>query len=368
MAKTRRRARPSPTRAAQPARAAAKATAAPAGPLTLAQARALSAPVAPAGAARRARAAIGAAPTTPADVGRERRRLEVERRKEQRRRTHEYTATLRLLKTHGVKAPAGAARARGAAAPAAITTPLQVFAEGDSWFEYPKPFFGGGVIPRLENLIGVPILNLAKAGDEVRFMLGVDERKELIARLRNGCPAGGPWDALLFSGGGNDIVDDPMCLWVRDFVPNVPPASLIHQARFDTALALVRAGYEDLIAVRDAVSPTTHLVFQCYDFALPDGRGICNMGPWLKPTFDLRGFPNQTTRFAVVKAMLQQFALMLQTLAAGHPGISVINGQGLLAPQTSSWDNELHPEGAGFAKHAALFRTTLRAVFPGRVF
>ena len=199
-------------------------------------------------------------------------------------------------------------------------------------------------------------------------MLGVEERKELITQLTNGCPAGGPWDALLFSGGGNDIVDDPMCLWVRDFVPNVPPASLIHQARFDTALALVRAGYEDLIAVRDAVSPTTHLVFQCYDFALPDGRGICNLGPWLKPTFDLRGFPSQATRFSVVKEMLQQFALMLQTVAAGHQRVSVINGQGLLAPQTSSWDNELHPEGAGFAKHAALFRTTLKAIFPGRVF
>lgn len=351
------------TRAARPARAAAT----PAGPLTLAQARALAAPVAPAGAARRVRA-VAAAPTSPADVGRERRRLEVERRKEKRRRTQEYAATLRLLKTRGVKAPAGAARARGAAAAGVIAAPLQVFAEGDSWFDYPKPFFGGGVIPRLENLIGVPILNLAKAGDEVRFMLGVDERRELITQLTNGCPAGGPWDALLFSGGGNDIVDDPMCLWVRDYDPAVPPANLIHQPRFDTALALVRAGYEDLIAVRDAVSPATHLVFHCYDFALPDGRGICNMGPWLKPTFDLRGFPSQATRFAVVKAMLQQFALMLQTLAAGHAGVSVINGQGLLAPQTASWDNELHPEGAGFAKHAALFRQTLKAVFPGRVF
>ncbi len=367
MAKTRRARKTAratkTTRAARPARAAAT----PAGPLTLAQARALAAPVAPAGAARRVRAAA-TAPTSPADVGRERRRLEVERRREKRRRTQEYTATLRLLKKRGVKAPAGATRARGAAAAAVVATPLQVFAEGDSWFDYPKPFFGGGVIPRLENLIGVPILNLAKAGDEVRFMLGVDERKELITQLRNGCPAGGPWDALLFSGGGNDIVDDPMCLWVRDFDPAVPPESLIHQPRFDTALALVRAGYEDLIAVRDAVSPTTHLVFHCYDFALPDGRGICNLGPWLKPTFDLRGFPSQAARFAVVKAMLQQFALMLQTLAAGHQRVSVINGQGLLAPQTSAWDNELHPEGAGFAKHAALFRQTLKAVFPGRVF
>ncbi len=366
MAKTRSRQTGKTSRRARPAaRAAVLST----GPLTLAQARALTAPLAPAGVSRRARAAAGVARPTPADVGRERRRLEVERRKEKRRRMQEYTATLRLLKKRGVKAPARRARLRGAAAATGvIATPLQVFAEGDSWFDYPKPFFGGGIVPRLENLIGVPILNLAKAGDEVRFMLGVDERLELIEQFTDGCPAGGPWDALLFSGGGNDIVDDPMCLWVKPFDASVPPESLIHQARFDTALALVRAGYEDLVVVRDEFSPTTHLVLQCYDFALPDGRPVCNFGPWLKPTFDLRGFPSFAARFAVVRAMLEQFALMLQTLAAGHPRVSVINGQGLLPKQTASWDNELHPEGAGFDKHAALFRQTLKAIFPGRVF
>ena len=158
---------------------------------------------------------------------------------------------------------------------------------------YPVPFFGGGIIPRLENRLGVPILNLAKAGDEVRYMLGVEERRLLTEHLTNGCPAGGPWDVLLFSGGGNDIVDNPMALWIRDWDPAIPPVKLIHQPRFDTALALVRAGYEDLIALRDQLSPGTDLVFQGYDFAIPDGRGICGYGPWLKPTFDLRKFPTR---------------------------------------------------------------------------
>ena len=46
-------------------------------------------------------------------------------------------------------------------------------------------------------------------------MLGVEERAILTEHLTNGCPAGGPWDVLLFSGGGNDIVGNPMALWVR---------------------------------------------------------------------------------------------------------------------------------------------------------
>jgi len=209
-------------------------------------------------------------------------------------------------------------------------------------------------------------LNLAKAGDEVRYMLGVEERIILTQQLTNGCPAGDPWDVLLFSGGGNDIVDNPMALWIKDWDPAVPPISHIHKPRFDNALALVRAGYEDLIDLRDQLSSGTHLVFHDYDFAIPDGRGVCGFGPWLKPTFDLRKFPLGPARQAVVKAMLLDFAAMLNTLAAA-PKVTFINGQGTLTPKPSSWHNELHPSKAGFEKFADLFEAKLKVLFPDRV-
>ena len=229
------------------------------------------------------------------------------------------------------------------------------------------PFFGGGIIPRLENKLGVPILNLAKAGDEVRYMLGVKERKLLIEQFTKGCPAGGSWDAMLFSGGGNDIVDNPMALWIKDYNATLPPAALIHQARLDAALALVRAGYEDLIALRDSLSPQTRLFLHGYDFAIPDGRGICHLGPWLQPTFDLRGFPTQASAFAVTKILLQQFAAMLQSLELSHPNVTFINGQGTLKPQPSSWHDELHPSKNGFKTFAALFHQAIKTAFPTRV-
>ena len=204
-----------------------------------------------------------------------------------------------IMKRRGARrrAPAaGAARRRGPGTAPTSFRPLQVFAEGDSWFDYPVPLFGGGIIPRLQSRLGVPILNMAEAGDEVRFMLGVEQRRRLVDCLQEGCPAGGPWDVLLFSGGGNDIVDNPMALWVREWRSGQSAAQLIHQPRFDMALAMVRAGYEDLIALRNELSPTTHIVFHQYDFAIPDGRGICNKGPWMQPTFALRRFPDGTAR------------------------------------------------------------------------
>jgi hypothetical protein len=350
-------------------KAVARAKAAPAtGPVTLDEARALAEAKQPKLAARAVRK-TAAPPASPAAVGAEREKLREERREERARRVREYKATMAIMKRRGARRPrpkaAKAADGEPTAKGGGSFDPLQIFAEGDSWYDYPVPFFGGGIIPRLEDRLGVPILNLAKAGDEVRYMLGVEEREVLAEHLTDGSPVGGSWDVLLFSGGGNDIVDNPMALWVRDFNPAIPPAAHIHQARFDAALALVRAGYEDLISLRDKISPTTHLVFHGYDFAIPDGRGICGFGPWLKPTFDLRKFPTRAAMEAVVKAMLEQFAVMLTSLAG--PTVTFINTQGTLVPQPSSWHNELHPARAGFGKFADAFQLKLKALFPDRV-
>lgn len=335
-------------------RKAAKPQAAATGPVTLEEARALAIARSPAAAA-----GLVTPTPSPAEVGREREKLEAEQEAERRRRIREYTVTLDIMKRRGVKGLS----AVGGAAP----QPLQIFAEGDSWFDYPVPRFGGGIIKRLEKRIGVPILNLAKAGDEVRFMLGVKERQIISEQFTKGCPAGGPWEAMLFSGGGNDIVDNPMALWIRNFDPAKPPALQIHQPRLDAALAVVRAGYEDLITMRDELSPSTHLFFHAYDFAIPDGRKVCHLGPWLQPTFRLRRFPDLASGTAVTRVMLEQFAAMVQSLVGVHQKVTFINGQGTLAPVKNSWHNELHPSKDGFNKFADLFRDRLRQVFPGRI-
>lgn len=339
-----------------------------AGPVTLAEAKALARTTRPAVAKSAVRKAL-TPPATHATVAAERARLRQQHRDELADRVREYKATMAIMKKRGARAPQTKSVAKSAGAPAAKAAsfaPLQIMAEGDSWFDYPFPGFGGGIIPRLEKRLGVPILTLAKAGDEVRYMLGVEERRLLTKHLREGCPADGPWDVLLFSGGGNDIVDNPMALWIRDFDTMASPGELIHQQRFDAALQLVRAGYEDLIALRDLWSPSTQLVFHAYDFAIPDGRGVCFLGPWLKPTFDLRGFPNLAARSAVVKIMLQQFATLLTALATKQ-NVTFINGQGTLSPAPSSWHNELHPARGGFDQFADIFREKIKALFPNRV-
>lgn len=336
-------------------------------PLTLEEAQALARAKRPVRAVRR----VGAqtVPPSPNVLGKERQRLERKEDQERALARREYVDTMKLLKARGVRRKAtgvGGERMAAARKAPVVFKPLQVMAEGDSWFKYPVPLFGGGIVPRLQKRLGVPILNLAAAGDEVRFMLGVKQRARLVQSLAGGCPAGGSWDVLLFSGGGNDIVDDPMALWVRDWRKGASPQALIHQPRFDAALAQVRAGYEDLIALRDALSPSTHLVFQEYDFPLPDGRGVCNHGPWLKPTFDLRKFPTQAEGQRVIKAMLEQFATMLRTLTTNQK-VSVVGTQGTLSSNATAWHNELHPAKQGFETVADKFQQHLKTLFPNQI-
>lgn len=350
-------------------RSGTTAAVAPSGPVTLEQARALAQAKSPKRALRRAMA--GPEPLIEKEFGDNRDELRQQQEDVREQRKREYRDTIRIMKQRGAKAPPAKAEVPGRRRAVSLTPktfdPLQAFAEGDSWFDYPVPFFGGGIIPRLESRLGVPILNLAKAGDEVRFMLGVEQRKRLIQTFKEGPPAGGAWDLMLFSGGGNDIVDNPMALWIRDWDPNAKPADLINQPRFAAALALVRAGYEDLVSLRDKHSPGTHIVLHGYDFAIPDGRGLCSFGPWLEPTFKLRGFPTQDAGFKVMKEMLTQFAAILTALKSAHPKVTFVNTQGTLPPTVKSWHNELHPDKDGFKLITGKIEQTVRVLFPDRV-
>ena len=94
------------------ARARRKSAAPPAGPVTLAQARALAKLAVPL--PKGGKAAL--VPASPASVGVERRKLELKQEQERRRRIREYKATLTIMKKRGVKG-LGPKKKKGGPAP-----------------------------------------------------------------------------------------------------------------------------------------------------------------------------------------------------------------------------------------------------------
>ena len=248
---------------------------------------------------------------------------------------------------------------------------LRLLAEGDSWFEYPLPWpDGDGVIVQLEELLGYSIANMAHHGDEARQMLALDQRSEIIKRLSDDRVR---FDALLFSGGGNDMLGNQMSLWFKHYMPQITPLeALFNEQAFGAILGIVEAAYREVIAIRDRFSPQTIIFFHGYDFPPVTGIGVCNTGPWLRPALDNLfksiGFsvPDPNQQFILVKMMLQRFQAMLKSIAA-DPNISkvvIVETQGTLVANRDDWQNEIHPSTQGFVRIADRFRKALLSTFP----
>ena len=247
---------------------------------------------------------------------------------------------------------------------------LRILAEGDSWFEYPLPIpRGDGVIYQLQKLLGYQIANMAHHGLEVEQMVGLSMRQEIISRLDDPQVK---FDALLFSGGGNDIAGDQFCIWLKDAPPVPPPDQMLDLNAVSAALAILEAEYRELVDIRDQYSPETFIFVHAYDFPPITGKGVCGEGPWLKPSLDYAyrhlgvANPNPNNEFLVVKTLMQMFAAMLDRVAA-DPNVKhfrVVPTQGTLQPNNSDWQNEIHPSSTGFTKIAKKFKASLAAVFP----
>jgi hypothetical protein len=239
--------------------------------------------------------------------------------------------------------------------------PLNLFADGDSWFDYPLPPAARNDVIRSIGNHGKPqplILNLAHYGDEARDLLGVKRRQRIIDNLSD--VENGRFDAILFSGGGNDTVGNQFCLWIQNYVPGMTPSQGINVQRLAAVLGVVRSAFEDLIAIRDKILPECPIFVHAYDFAIPTNIGICDnlIGPWLKPSLVYRGWMDTAVGTL-------QFRGALTQIVAAHKNVIYVETQGTLAP--SDWANELHPTPSGFDKIAGKFLNAMRTVFPGRI-
>jgi len=247
---------------------------------------------------------------------------------------------------------------------------LRILAEGDSWFEYPLPVtHGDGVIYQLQKLLGYEIANMAHHGLEVEQMMGLSIRQEIITRLSDPRVR---FDALLFSGGGNDIVGDQFCIWLKDSPPAPTPPLMLDTNAVNSALAILEAEYRELVDIRNQYSPQTVIFVHAYDFPPITGKGVCGAGPWLKPSLDYAyqhlgvANPNPNDEFLVVKTLMEMFGAMLDRIAA-DPAVQkfvVVPTQGTLTPDASDWQNEIHPSSTGFTKIAEKFQTSLATIFP----
>lgn len=260
-------------------------------------------------------------------------------------------------------------KAAGAVPPSG---PLIMLAHGDSWFDYPLD--GNGlslgdtdIIAQLRTMgdVNPLILNIAHYGDASTTELSLTKQQRMIDVLNDPDNWGESHkpDAILFSGGGNDIAGEQFCIYL-DYASEGGRG--LNQTRFNEALAAVEASYRDLFAFRRKYAPDVPIFGHCYDFGIPNGTHPLCAGPWLKPSFEFAGYRDLRQNRQIVRDVLTQFKARLQALANDPKNqFFLIDTQQTLADE--DWANELHPGSKGFRKLAEKFVAGLREIFHNKI-
>ena len=235
---------------------------------------------------------------------------------------------------------------------------LKIVADGDSWFDYPKILgSGGGLIDHLETVSGLSISNYAHRGDSTLEALGLKKSQRLEKVLAGA-------DILLFSGGGDDIVGDQLCLGVNQFEDVFGDVTkAVNQDWLAAELAVVIANFEDLVKLRDRISPECWIVIHSYDF--PDasmmGKGVgwfnCVAGPWIQPGMIYCGWRDTKAMADIIKEMLLALKTAYTGFAAVNYKVKHVDFQGTLG--SGDWDNEIHANGGGWHKLAQVMNLAL---------
>jgi hypothetical protein len=234
-----------------------------------------------------------------------------------------------------------------------------IISEGDSWFSFP---IHANVVDNLDSMSQgrISLLRLEANGDKAVQMVGGKAKAKLAEYLRRY-----PVQALLFSGGGNDIVGADLLPLLREHSPGMSWEDCINKETFGCRLEGIRGAYLDLLHLRDEARPGCRIYIHKYDRATPSGKGAkiwgIRIGHWMKKYLEQKGILDPSDQQKIIDWFLARFGEVIDDVG-GRPGVVVVETFGTLGP--SEWNDELHPSRAGFRKIAEKFRARLREQFP----
>jgi lysophospholipase L1-like esterase len=247
-------------------------------------------------------------------------------------------------------------------------------AEGDSWFSFGS-FFGNSLLDALEFDRKTLIIQTAMPGDTLSRM--ADWWKDLnFANLLGGAVAE-PFDAILVSGGGNDLVHalsaaSPGAGVLRLFTPAEPPitaADCIDADAWSRFESYLRANFREISRRVKAsrVNGSAPVFIHTYDFATPREAGFgFGRGPWLCRAFQAHNIPPM--RWV---PLMEELDSRLRTvlLDLDLRNVHVVDTLGTLQRadvadegETLHWVNEIHPSAEGYRVLARAWKREVEAV------
>ncbi|MEO7338513.1 MAG: hypothetical protein ABIV63_18215 [Caldimonas sp.] len=263
-------------------------------------------------------------------------------------------------------------------------------AQGDSWFSIGSfpPGLTSNLLAQMELTRSVAVVNCARPGIALAHMTDTS-RQQTFLRLFAGRLAV-KWDAILFSGGGNDLID------AATVGPSVQPAlrllataaergngplagdDYISKPGWETFRIHLTAVFDALVARRDSgINQRVPMVFHTYAHIMPrPAPAGAGHGPWLQPSMLAFAVP-QADWLAVSSALMDRLADLFGALIAAHRaadpqcGLYRVDSRNAGAipadpnehGPSGDYLNEIHPTRVGYTKLAAAWRNPLDAIF-----
>lgn len=243
-----------------------------------------------------------------------------------------------------------------------------LIAEGDSWFDYPWT----DVLSELEDRHGYDVESVSHAGDRVEEMAYQSGQLEKFARtLEKLIRRGEIPDAILLSGGGNDVAGEEFAV-LLDHADSPDPG--LNDEVVAGVLERIRLAYVTVVSAvtgvcEDHLGVALPILIHGYDYSVPDGRGFWGgwgplPGPWLEPGFRGKGYDDPEQQRAIVKDLIDRFNMVLADIPriSGLGHVRRIDLRGTLsvgADYRTWWANELHPTAQGFEAVAKKFADAL---------
>lgn len=235
--------------------------------------------------------------------------------------------------------------------------------EGDSWFQF--PFFLEDVIDHLSSDFN--IYSTGAAGDTLRNMILRDP--EYIDALDD---LDGAADGFVFSGGGNDIIGEDgdgepvIKKLVKDFDPGLSPEQHLIEDAVNDRFSFIRKCYEILIKDIHSEFPNLPIFLHSYGFVFPgnfsddDTRDpfYADEDEWIAGPLSGKGITDPMFQRDIIKILLNRLRTLQGQLAGNdvHP-IDVLES----LPSVNQWNDEIHPNDAGFAIVADKFKSVIQS-------
>ena len=250
-----------------------------------------------------------------------------------------------------------------------------MLAEGDSWFSFGS-LLGNNLLNKLAFTRSTLITNTARPSDTLAHMADWWRDPAFSILVADG-PRSWPFDAILLSGGGNDLIDAVNDRLVgRQLLRLLPagsdpasPEDCIHPEAWAVFEAYLRANFA-MVSQLAAGSPqnaATPIFVHTYDYPTPnDLPAAPGRGPWLLPALKAHGIP-QPMHQPLTDHLIDRLAGVVRTL--GHANVHVIDTLGTLTRaaagatgDSNDWLNEIHPNSRGYGKLAPLWRAAIEGV------